>query len=212
MREFLEVALLPVNLFYTFLLLFMLVYWLSVIFGALDVHFLDFDLDADLDADLDLDADVDAHIGGGWLAGTLQFFNIGRVPFMTILTVVILNSWILMLLGNYYLGQNSWWFFAAAFIPVLFVSLLIAKLITTPLIPVFDRLNTAAEPVVYLGREGRLRLPASYEMFGQMEVVIDDSSFLLSVRTTGPETTIPSGTDVRIVDRLENGQFVIEKC
>lgn len=201
---------LPVNLFYTFLLLFMLVYWLSVIFGALDVHFLDVDLDADVDADID--TDVDAHIGGGWLAGTLQFFNIGRVPFMTILTIVILNGWILMLLGNYYLGQNSWWFFAAAFIPILFFSLLIAKLITTPLIPVFNRLNTAAEPVAYLGREGRLRLPASYDMFGQMEVVIDDSSFLLSVRTATPETTIPSGADVRIVDRLDNGQFVIEKC
>lgn len=47
MRELLEAALLPVNLMYTSLLLFMLVYWLSVIFGALDVHFLDFNLDAD---------------------------------------------------------------------------------------------------------------------------------------------------------------------
>jgi len=212
MREFLEVALLPVNLFYTFLLLFMLVYWLSVIFGALDVHFLDFDLDADVDTDIDLDTEVDTHLGGGWLAGTLQFFNIGQVPFMTVLTVVVLNSWILMLLGNYYLGQNSWWFFAAAFIPILFISLLIAKVITTPLIPVFNRLNTAAEPVAYLGREGRLRLPASNDMFGQMEVVIDDSPFLLSVRTSDPETTIPSGSSVRIIDRLENGQFVIEKC
>jgi len=212
MREFLEVALLPVNLFYTFLLLFMLVYWLSVIFGALDVHFLDFDLDADVDTDIDLDTEVDTHLGGGWLAGTLQFFNIGQVPFMTVLTVVVLNSWILMLLGNYYLGQNSWWFFAAAFIPILFISLLIAKVITTPLIPVFNRLNTAAEPVAYLGREGHLRLPASHDMFGQMEVVIDDSPFLLSVRTPDPETTIPSGSSVRIIDRLENGQFVIEKC
>ena len=46
-----------VNLPYTLLLIAMLLYWLSVIAGALDISILD--LDIDLDANVDLDADVD---------------------------------------------------------------------------------------------------------------------------------------------------------
>ena len=104
MLELLYVAFTPVNLFFTVLLLLVLVYWIMVILGALDVDFLDIDFDSDVDADADVDMDFQ---GGGFLRGILEFFYIGEVPVMVLVSVFSLSVWTISVLGNYYLNPNS---------------------------------------------------------------------------------------------------------
>ncbi|MEL6844757.1 MAG: hypothetical protein AAFP02_16220, partial [Bacteroidota bacterium] len=72
------------NLLYTILLGFVLLYFLSVLLGALDLEFFeieldaDVDIDVDVDMDMDVDAEADADIGGGGMfVSVLSFLNIG---------------------------------------------------------------------------------------------------------------------------------------
>jgi hypothetical protein len=206
MLELLNAALEPVTMLYSILMVVILLYWGSVIIGALD--FSAFDLDFDLDADADIDADGGAATTG-WLAGALHFFNFGRLPFMVIMTVVITTAWSLSILGNYYLGHNGWGFALATFIPNLFVSLLVAKGLTAPLVPLFQRLDGTAEAVDYIGRTCRIRLPASASAFGQAEVIVDDASLLISVKTESDELALASGEAAVIVGRTPDRRYYL---
>jgi hypothetical protein len=222
MQELLQVAFLPVNLFYTILLMLVVLYWLSVILGAIDLSSIDLDLDidadvdvdADIDVDVDLDADVETDAGttSGWMAGALHFFNFGKMPFMVIMTVVVMSGWLLSILSNYYLGNGSGWFALAMFIPILFISLVIAKIITTPLIPVFKRLDTTAEAIDYIGMVCKLKLPASASKFGQAEVLVDGAPNLIHVKTKSDETPLHTGEEALIIGKTEDDRYyLIEK-
>lgn len=60
MLELLYAAFSPVNIALTVLLVLIVLYWLAVIVGALDIHFLHVDVDAGGDVHVDLHADADA--------------------------------------------------------------------------------------------------------------------------------------------------------
>lgn len=213
MNELIQVAFSPLNLFYTVLLLLVILYWLSVILGAIDLSTVDLDLDMDADVDMDVDADLDADAGAstGWLAGALHFFNFGKMPFMVIFTVVVMSGWLLTILSNYYWGNGSPGFAIALFIPILFVSLLIAKVVTTPLVPVFERLDTTVEAVDYIGMACQLKLPASASKFGQAEVLIDDVSNLIMVKTDSDEKPLGTGEKALIVGKTEDEKYYLVK-
>ena len=69
-----EIFFLPSNLIPTTLFLVVLLYWITVLFGALDFDVFDFDID--LDADVDADAEMDSSNVFG-LNKVLSFFNLG---------------------------------------------------------------------------------------------------------------------------------------
>jgi hypothetical protein len=210
MQELLNAALEGVNLPYTILLGLVVLYWLSVILGALDLSALDFDLDADVDVDADLDMDTD--VGGGmtgWFAGALHFFNFGKVPFMLIMTIVIVTAWSLALIGNHYLGNYSIGYALATALPLLFLGLVLAKLLTTPLVPLFAQVQAEAEPVDYVGELCRLVLPAAYDRMGQAEVVIGDNTLLIYVKTAAPGIALPTGAQALVVRAAADGSYFL---
>ncbi|MGB3546264.1 MAG: hypothetical protein WBA17_04780 [Saprospiraceae bacterium] len=209
MIALLELITSPANVVWTILLGIVLLYWLLVIAGAMTMDGLDIDLDIDADVDLDVDLDVesDLALGGGGLTGALLWFNFGRVPFMVIMSVAVLVGWVLAVWLNINLGNGSGWFALAAAPAVFIVGMLAAKFITTPLIPVFRSLNTAAEPVDFIGREARLRLPATPVKWGQAEVQIGGDNLLVNVKTL--DDPLPSGTLVVITGRTEDGKYYL---
>ena len=219
MQALWQAAIEPVNIVYTILLVVVALYWLSVFLGALDLSSFDFDVDADVDVDADLDVDVDAdmdvdgeaHTTIGWFAGTLHFFNFGKLPFMILMSFVILSMWCLALLSNDYLGHGRWWFALAMVIPILFVSLIIGKVVTTPLIPVFKALDQEAKPIEYIGQICKLRLPASASRFGQAEVIIDGDPLLIEVKTETDNEVIARGETARIIGKTEDQKYFLIK-
>jgi len=207
MNELIQVAFSPINLFYTFLLILVIMYWLSIIIGVLD--FGSFDFDFDIDADVDVDTDIEVG-GAGALAGFLQFFNFGKLPFMIIVSFVILSAWSISVLANDYFGNESILFAMALLIPNLLVSLFIAKMITTPLIPVFEKLDTSAEPVNYIGMTGKILLPPSVSKMGQAEVLIDDSPLLINVKVENENSNnFKKGEKIVIVRKEKNESYYI---
>ena len=55
MQELLHYAVEPVNIVFTGLLILVIMYWLSVMIGALDLSSFDLDFDTDVDIDVDVD-------------------------------------------------------------------------------------------------------------------------------------------------------------
>ena len=81
-------------------------YWLLVMFGALDLDFLDIDVDLDVDADIDadLDMDVDVDVGDSSILQLgfvpLKWLNIGSVPTMLWGSIFALMSFMVSRLWN----------------------------------------------------------------------------------------------------------------
>jgi len=205
MNELIQVAFSPINLFYTFLLILVIMYWLSIIIGLLD--FGSFDFDFDIDAEVDLDTDIEVG-GAGALAGFLYFFNFGKLPFMIIVSFVILAAWSISVLVNDYFGNESILFAMALLIPNLLVSLFISKMITTPLIPVFEKLDTSAVPINYIGMTGKILLPPSSSKMGQAEVLIEDSPLLINVKVENDNSNnFKKGEEIVIVRKEKNESY-----
>ena len=212
MNELIQTAFSSVNLIFTFLMVLVLLYWLFIIIGALD--FGSFDVEFDMDADIDTDIDVDADGGEvGWVSGSLAFFNFGKLPFMVIMSFLVLFSWSISVLVNYYLGGGSILFAIALFFPNLFVSLCLTKLITTPLLPVFKNLDSGIEPVDYIGLPCKLVLPASSKKLGQAEVNFDNNPLLVNVKVDHESSVEFNKGDEAIIVRKAKSKpyYIIQK-
>ncbi|MBX2871711.1 MAG: DUF1449 family protein [Saprospiraceae bacterium] len=214
MQELLQAAFSPPNIVFTVLLLVVMLYWVSVFMGLLDMGSFDVDIDVDMDVDVDVDIDADidadADVTAGGLAGILHFFNLGKVPFMIIMTFLVLSMWAISILLNHYVGHGSLGFAGLMFIPNLAVSLLITKIVTSPLVPIFKNLDTSEEPVDYIGQVCTLLLSASPNDLGQAEVSVNGSSLLVSVMADQKE--IKKGEKALIVqENKEKSYFIVQK-
>ncbi len=112
MKELFQAAFSGVNIIPTVFLLLILVYWIFVIIGAMDMDFLEVDIetDVDIDADVEVDADVDTDadidtdadtrgVGSvAFLNSVLTFFNLGKIPFMVWLSFLIIPMWVISIL------------------------------------------------------------------------------------------------------------------
>lgn len=195
----------PANIIFTVLLLVVLLYWLLVLLGGLDLG------DADLDIDTEAELEVDAG-GLAWLGGALQFFHFGKMPFMVIMSFIIIPAWMLNMLANHYLGGGSLLFAAAIFFPVLFVSLLLAKVFTWPLLPVFKALDTAEEALDYVGMQAELVLPAGPDKSGQARILHEDAPLLLTVRSEPDGEALAKGEQVIITRQADSpGLYFVRK-
>lgn len=222
MTDLLQAAFSPVNIVYTILLMVILLYWVSVILGALDIGAFDFDVDTDMDievdmevdADLDADVDTDAEVsGGGVLLATLKFFNFGRVPFMVLMSFLIISLWALSILGNHHLSDGSIWFPFLIFIPILFISLIITKVVTTPLAGFFEKLNHEEEEINFIGKIGKVILPIPRGKLGQIEVAVNNSFITLDViGSKKVSRRIDKGKEVLIVGQeASNNRYIVEE-
>ncbi|MEM6845796.1 MAG: hypothetical protein AAF632_26535 [Bacteroidota bacterium] len=182
MKELFTAAASAPNLIPTLLLVFVMIYWLVVLVGAVDIDSLDVDVDLDTDVDVDADADVDSDISGGGLNGVLAFFNLGQVPLMVFLTFWILPVWVLTVLGNYYLNNSSFLIGLVVLLPSLIAGLFIAKVLTNPLAKVFGKLNQESNETV-IGKICTITSQASYQRVGQARVQTSGAPLLLNVKT-----------------------------
>lgn len=180
MQELLEFAFTGINLVPTVLMIFVIIYWLIVILGIVDIDSLDFDLDMDADADLDVDADVS--VGG--LSSVLAFFNIGHMPLMVFVTFFSLPLWAITLLVNDFLGGGSFLIGLAVLLGTAFVSLFIAKFLTIPIAKFYRRVKENTEAVVdIIGKICTAKLPITPEQTGQAEIKVNGTSVLINVKT-----------------------------
>jgi hypothetical protein len=181
MIELLHFAFAPVNIPFTLLLILVLLYWITVIIGVIDLG--SFHIHHDLYVDKGINVEVDGV--GGWWGVVLAFFNVGSVPFTVVVSFAALFLWVGSILGNYYLDGPGW-VSLLLFVPNLVVSLLLTKLITNPLKWIFrEETNEVERNQQVIGRTCTVLLPANDKKIGQAEVAIQRGApLLLTVKTT----------------------------
>lgn len=201
---------------YSILLGIILLYWITVFIGAIDLDFFDVDLDIDVDADIDVDVDVDADIDADAEAGdglgawgtALTFFNIGKVPFMIFLSFLILFLWVGAAVGFAMLGSIPL-LFLMALIPNLIFSLFVTKMATIPFKGMHGKMTqggTTKRDLV--GKIGEVIMTVRPGRQGRIQVAGEAEVFILDV--TSESEIIESGAQALIVEyQVEKDQYVV---
>jgi hypothetical protein len=172
MSELFHTALTGLNIVPTVLLGLVVVYWLTVILGALDLDFLDFDADGPEDAP-------------GFLNGLLAFINAANLPFMVVFSILVLFFWILVMLMHFLPFPPGGWVNAILYIPALAVSMVFTKLVTTPFKGLLDNMNTGRQKDNLIGVLCTLQHDLLPERLGQAEVETGGASLRINVKTQG---------------------------
>jgi hypothetical protein len=202
MTELLHAAVAPPNLLPTGLLVFVLLYWLTVILGLLDFKTVDIHTDHDFHLGHAAHTTGTDSMGVSWLNHALAFFNLGRVPLMVLVSFVALPLWVGSILLNHYLGNASGLLGLGLLAPLLLGSLLVAKVLTLP----FVRLFTAMERnhdggTLPLGKVCTVLLPTTQQQLGQASVAqLTGAPLVLSVRAASAATELKKGDTALIID------------
>ena len=133
------------------------------------------------------------------LNGALAFFNLGRVPLMLFVSFVALPLWVGSILTNYYTGNTSLLRGLVFLLPLLLVSLFVAKVLTQPFVRLFAALEKDHDGgAIALGKVCTVLLPATADQLGQATVRIDGAPLMLNVRTT--RGSLAKGETALVID------------
>nr|WP_319398060.1 OB-fold-containig protein [uncultured Carboxylicivirga sp.] len=222
MKELFEAAFSGVNLIPTVFLLLILVYWIFVIIGAMDMDVInidietdvDLDVDVDVDADVDSDVDADSHDIGSvaFLNSILTFFNLGKIPFMVWLSFLIIPMWVISILFNHYLHNSSFLISLVALIPNLVASLLVSKVLTTPIAAIFTKIKkNDDDSFKYTGKMCTVLMQASHNRFGQAEIKRDGNTYRVNILTKDESIVLDKGQTALIIEFIpEKKCYLVE--
>lgn len=191
MSELFHTALAGLNIVPTVLLGLVVVYWVTVILGALDIDFLDFDADGPDDAP-------------GFLNGLLAFINVANLPFMVIFSILILFFWILVMLMYFLPFPPGGWVDAILYIPALVLSMFLTKLLTMPFKGLLDNMNTGRQKDNLMGVICTLQHDLLPNRLGQAEIETGGASLRINVKT---EVGMKKGEPAYIVGRDPEKDF-----
>src|SRR5690606_31500467 len=193
------------NIVPTALLIFILIYWLIVVIGFIDID------SFDIDVDLDMEADVNGVGSVGWLNHVLYFFNLGQVPLMLFLSFLAIPMWFLAIIATEYLVFDSVLLSYLLLIPNFIVSLFIAKILTQPFVKLFTALeNHKEDDTEVIGKICTVVLNATDAKMGQAKVEGNGSVVLLNIKTR-KGTLLNKGETGLVIDYIkEKSYYIIE--
>lgn len=213
MKEIIELSFEGMNYPFTILLVLTLLYWVTVMFGVLDMDFIDIDLDADvqLSADVDVDTSVNADSGVGdfmFLNNILEFLNIKYVPLMFFLSFFALSGWFISVVGNRLLGDNIIWGLAL-FVPNIIISAIIGKVFTQPFVRMFKQMKSQEKELRNaVGKVVLVTLGADEETLGQGEIDVDNVPELIMFRCT-KGNSLTKGEKALVLELVETKNYYI---
>ena len=222
------------NAVMTVIMAILVVYWLFVLlFGVgledLDLGFdfdvdipdvsvpdvgIDSDIDADTDIDADSDADTDSDVAGekspGFFAQFLNFMNVGRVPFMLILSTLKFFIWIGSLITTSLINITAWGLYSLLIlIPLAIIAVFFTKFATNPMVKFFKEIGYKGEEEIdFLGRSGKMLSNIKDEKSGIAEFLVDKNPIKLNVKSLdGAE--IKYGEYVVIMDESDDKKYYL---
>ncbi len=171
------------------------------LFGHLDLG-VDFDTDIDVGADTGVDVD-----GSGELSGfekVMQYINVGKVPFMVVLSVFKFIAWIGTLVSSVALNTFSWgWKSMLLLMPVFIITFFLTRLATRPLVKIYHQMGYNGEEAHdFLGRTAVMRSDISGTRIGNAELSINNDLIRINVQSKDG-TVIRYNQDVTIVDEIK---------
>ncbi|MDQ3621784.1 MAG: YqiJ family protein [Verrucomicrobiota bacterium] len=207
MIEVLSESIRLVNLPFTVLLGLVVLYWLFVILGALDLDFgadaqAELSGDGDLSGDAHTDSDLHGHQegtqGGGWVSDLLHFVNIGDVPLMIVASILTLCAWLFSMIVNHYWTGGSVLLALAALLPNLVVSLVVTRYLTLPLRPLFRLITKDSDDDQAIVGQSLITTSEANSEFGQAQIATTGAPLLINVRTLDG-SALPRGASAVVV-------------
>ena len=227
MKELLEASVSLVNVIPTTLLVFVILYWLIVILGLIDMDAINLDLDHDVTVEHEIHTTFHTHAdiptkdvavkemhttevanSGNWMQAALVFFNLGKVPFMVFMSFLILPIWAISILVNHYLGNSSILVAVALLIPNILISFFIAKILTTPFVKVFSYLHNDPDKQQVLGQICTVLLPAGSGKLGQAVINNKGNTILLNVKSADGHT-LEKGKSALVLEFNKEKQYYL---
>lgn len=186
-------------------------YWLiSFLFGGMELDFdVGFDSHVEVDPGIGFDSraletgDPTSHVEPGVFMKFLDFINVGKMPFMVILTIFMFFIWVGSLLITSLFNMASWGKISVLIlIPLIVVAVFLTKLVTVPLIKVFHAMGYKGEEAIdFLGRSGKMTSTIEDDKIGTAEFVIAGDPIRLNVKSLNGDK-ITYGEYILIEDEL----------
>ena len=204
------------NAVMTVIMAVLVVYWLFVLLLGVGVEDLDlgFDFDVDTDADIDIDADSGKEAAGekspGFFTQFLTFINVGRMPFMLILSTFKFFIWIGSLITTSLINVVSWGLYSLfILIPIAIVAIFFTKFATNPMVKFFKEIGYKGEEEIdFLGLSGKMLSNIKDEKIGTAEFLVGKNPIKLSVRSLdGAE--IKYGDYVVVMDESDDKKYYL---
>lgn len=208
------------------LMVVVLLYWISSFLG---IGFGDMDIDADFGADIHSDVDADSGVdtdnqggssthsdvddthvkhensGDGVFMKFLKFMNIGKVPFMLVLSTLKFFTWAGSLITTQVTVAGNWgWKSVFILIPCFIIGIFLTKFATNPLAKFLKKTGYhGEESIEFLGRSGKMLSSIRDNKIGSAEFFIEKNPIKLNVIShSGDE--IKYGDTVMITDESKD--------
>ncbi len=203
MLELFKSAITGVNIIPTVLLGLIILYWLTVIIGAIDIDLFDFDIDLDI---------PEGEIITNPFHGFLAFLNVGEIPFMLVLSIFSLCLWTISMIIGVFPIVSEGFVNTILIIPNIIVSLFLTKAVTHPLKGLFKGLMRDEESDVKIeGQLCTLLCDVKYGRLGQAEIERLGSSILINVKVQDEEETLLKGDKAIVLKKMEARSYYIIK-
>lgn len=190
------------NLPLTVLLGLVVLYWIVAGIGVLGEG-----TELDLDADIDSDANLNGGHGiGDTFAALLKFVNMDQVPTMIVLSVLVISTWTLAIIGNYFFtGAGN---VIAALLVALasfVISLFITKAVTFPMAKGLRKMKEADRETQesIIGRTGVVRSGSVSMELGQVEIEMRSAPLLINARMREGHARLKKGDECIVIDEDE---------
>lgn len=189
MIEIWNQAILPYNLPLTVAVGLFALYWIICLLGAAGMDSFDVDLDGSTDGDVPTP-----------VASFLRFVNAADVPLMGVLSLLSTFMWVISMLANYYLNPSHIeWIGFTIFIIAFFVSVILVKLATAPLVPIFRKIKKLEKAEPAIGGTATVISKEVDAKYGQCEQKRKAGAPAILNCITTEDTPIPRGKEVAVV-------------
>jgi len=215
MAEVLNILFNPLpNAIMTLLTGLSLLYWLfTMLMGdGLDFGGTDVDVDfegadvQDIESDSELSADKNAE--PSFMSKAMDFINIGKAPFMVIVTLFKFIGWIITIASSLLLHLGNYgWKSVLILIPVFILTYFLMHYVTIPVVNLYKKVGyTGEEALEFLGRTGRMKSSIKGDNLGSVELLVQNDVIRLNVKSVdGSE--INYNDEVTIVDETADKKY-----
>lgn len=192
--DFFQAAIHVVNLPGTLLLGMVVLYWMTVIFGVMDMSSLDVDL-----PEIELEGDIDGSPAAAAFEPFFEYFNIKYVPISIFISFFAVVFWGVGMTFNDLLGSVERPLMGlVVFGGNLVFSAHAAKWITWPMVPIFKQMRKDVSAKRDLVGSRVIVVSSKVDAgFGRAEITDEGAPITLNVRTEGEE--LLKGTEAVIL-------------
>ncbi|GHE41083.1 OB-fold-containig protein [Sphingobacterium griseoflavum] len=168
-----------------------LVYWLFTMLIGDGFDFGDADADIDFDGadvhEVDSPDDPDMQRDGETtlLSKAMNFINIGKAPFMVIVTLFKFIGWLITIASSIALNLAQFgWKSVLILIPIFILTYMLMHYVTIPVAKLYKKVGYAGEePHDFLGRSGTMRTSVAEDRIGSVEIIIAGDVIRLPVKS-----------------------------